>query len=197
MVNAILPTEELLSSISYRTSLNMSLRKSLSKVDKDLLFSDLELAIEFLAEQCFLMDYQNRVKSLQSCKLKCEKNLLKGNNIKIAFNDLFGIRIIVNEYQQCYPSHFRVVNMTKGKKNDDDYRGVHLYYQKDNYHYPIGIQLNTPSDRLFADLTHKHLYKKVPNELAIVLRDKFDNGLILDEKDFLKEIEKYDKGNNS
>lgn len=128
MVNAILPTEELLSSISYRTSLNMSLRKSLSKVDKDLLFSDLELAIEFLAEQCFLMDYQNRVKSLQSCKLKCEKNLLKGNNIKSAFNDLFGIRIIVNEYQQCYPSHFRVVNMTKGKKNDDGYRGVHLYY---------------------------------------------------------------------
>ena len=30
--------------------------------------------------------------------------------------------------------------MSKGKSNDDGYRGVHVYYQKDNKHYPIEIQ---------------------------------------------------------
>lgn len=193
--NSIFPSEDLLSSISYKTSLNISLKKSLSKVNKEELFRDLEIAIDYLSEKCFSISYQNRIKSLQSCILKYEKNLLKGNSIKSTFNDLLGIRIIVNEYPQSYPDYIRVVDMRSGKKNDDGYRGVHLYYQKDNYHYSVEIQINTKRDRLFADLTHKYLYKKTSNELSLLLREKFDRGLIVNEKDFLKEIERYDKGN--
>lgn len=33
--------------------------------------------------------------------------------------------------------------MSHGKANDDGYRGVHVYYQLDNFHYPIEIQYNT------------------------------------------------------
>ena len=44
--------------------------------------------------------------------------------------------------------------MSKGKSNDDGYRGVHVYYQKDNKHYPIEIQFNTYSDRQLNDWLH-------------------------------------------
>ena len=37
--------------------------------------------------------------------------------------------------------------MSKEKENDDDYRGVHVYYQKGNSHYPIEIQFNIYYDR--------------------------------------------------
>lgn len=194
--DSLLPSERLLSSISYKTSLNINLKKSLSKVNREDLFKDLEIAVDYLSEQCFSIPYQNRVKSLQSCAIKYEKNILRGNNIKSAFNDLLGFRIIVENYPTSYPGYFRVVNMIHGKKIDDGYRGVHLYYQKDNYHYPIEIQINTEKDRLFADLTHKYLYKRFSNKLSLLLRDKFDKNLILNERDFLKEIEEYDKGNS-
>lgn len=32
---------------------------------------------------------------------------------------------------------FHVADMSKGKSDDDGYRGVHLYFQKDNSYYPI------------------------------------------------------------
>lgn len=37
---------------------------------------------------------------------------------------------------------FRIADMTKGKAKDDGCRGVHLYFQVDNHHYPIEIQYN-------------------------------------------------------
>ena len=43
--------------------------------------------------------------------------------------------------------HIRIADMSKGKANDDSYRGVHVYYQASNYHYPIEIQYNTFYDR--------------------------------------------------
>lgn len=191
----IFPSENTLSSISYRTSLNISLKKSLSKISEEQLLIDIENAINYLSEKCFSINYINRIKSLQSCILKYKKNIVKGNSIMSTFNDLLGIRIIVDEYPKHYPKYVRVVDMTNGKKYDDGYRGVHLYYQKDNYHYPIEIQINTKKDRLFADLTHKYLYKRASVELSLSLRDKFDKGLINNEKEFLKELDRYDKGN--
>ena len=43
----------------------------------------------------------------------------------------------------------RLVDMSEGKFNDDGYRGVHVYFQKSNYHYPIEIQFNTYYNRQF------------------------------------------------
>ena len=41
--------------------------------------------------------------------------------------------------------------MSKGKTLDDGYRGIRVYYQKDNHHYPIGLQFYTYYDRQFND----------------------------------------------
>lgn len=34
----------------------------------------------------------------------------------------------------------RIVDMSKAKTHDE-YRGIHVYYRLNNYHYPIEIQL--------------------------------------------------------
>ena len=44
--------------------------------------------------------------------------------------------------------------MSHGKSVDDGYRGVHLYFQKDNLHYPIEIQFNTLYDRQLNNWLH-------------------------------------------
>lgn len=75
---------------------------------------------------------------------------------------------------------------------EDGYKGIHLYYQIDNEHYPIEIQLNAKKDRIFSDWTHKYLYKKVDNHICKILRGKFDNGDIKREEDFVKECEKLE-----
>lgn len=41
----------------------------------------------------------------------------------------------------AFPDYFRVVDLRRGKKIDDGYRAIHLYYQQDNLAYPIEVQL--------------------------------------------------------
>lgn len=192
-----LPSEEELRYLSYKTQLNKSLKTSLSKVSKEDLFIDLRCAIKTLNKLSSNFSLSHRVKSYQSCELKYNKNISRGNSIKSTFNDLLGIRLIVQEYPKNYPEYFRVVDMRNGKKYDDGYRGVHLYYQLDNYHYPIEIQLNTKEDRLFADWSHIYCYKRMPNEEILKLRYKFDIGEIKNERDFVKEVRNYEKNNCS
>lgn len=75
--------------------------------------------------------------------------------------------------------------MINGKANDDGYRGLHLYYQKTNKHYPIEIQINTKHDRIINDWLHVHLYKYEKNSnIGELLRKKYDNGKIKNEVDF-------------
>ena len=58
------------------------------------------------------------------------------------FNDILGFRAFCDSYSDILnfkSDEFKIVNLTSGKSNDDGYRGVHVYYQKDNSHYPIEI----------------------------------------------------------
>ena len=68
------------------------------------------------------------------------------------FNDVLGFRAVCADYSKVLKlelkNNIRIVDMLKGKTNDD-YRGNHVYYRKDNYHYPIEIQLNIHNDRQF------------------------------------------------
>lgn len=63
------------------------------------------------------------------------------------FNDILGFRSICSNYEEVLfletEDKIRVVDMSKGKTYDDGYRGVYVYYQKDNFHYPIGIQYSS------------------------------------------------------
>lgn len=82
--------------------------------------------------------------------------------------------------------------MRNGKANDDGYRGIHLYYQKSNRHYPIELQINTVKDRIFNDWLHQELYKYVSNNnIGIELRKKYDDGIITSLEDFKGELKKH------
>lgn len=54
----------------------------------------------------------------------------------------------------------RRTDMSKGKAHNDGYRGVHVYFQLSNFHYPIEIQYNTYYDRQLNNWLHKYVYKK-------------------------------------
>lgn len=81
-------------------------------------------------------------------------------------------------------------NKRKGKANDDGYRGIHLYFQKDHYHYPIEIQFMTAADKQFNEWLHIKTYKYVSdNKVGSYLRTLYDEGKIISEDDFRKELE--------
>ncbi|MCY6355269.1 hypothetical protein [Clostridium sp. ZS2-4] len=110
------------------------------------------------------------------------------------YNDLLGIRIIVSDYDEILKQNldiFRVADMRNGKVQDDGYRGIHLYYQKSNRHYPIEIQVNSEMDRKLNDWLHIHLYKHTKdNSIGVLLRKKYDNNEIKSEEEF-KEVLDY------
>ena len=75
--------------------------------------------------------------------------------------------------------------MTKGKANDDGYRGVHVYYQRDPNYYPIEIQFNTLYDRQLNNWLHDYVYKKnYPLSIGKELRKQYENGKIKNLKEF-------------
>lgn len=80
--------------------------------------------------------------------------------------------------------------MSKGKSNDDGYRGIHVYYQKDNYHYPIEIQFNTYYDRQLNDWLHDKFYKRgYDDSLGQLLRNDYENGRIRSVEDLEEVLE--------
>ena len=75
--------------------------------------------------------------------------------------------------------------MSHGNANDDGYRGVHVYYQLDNFHYPIEIQYNTYFDRQLNNWLHKYLYKKqYPLAVGAQMRTLYEQGKIKNEAEF-------------
>lgn len=75
--------------------------------------------------------------------------------------------------------------MSQGKAKDDGYRGIHIYYQLDNFHYPIEIQYNTYYDRQINNWLHKYIYKKnYENNIGCVLRQEYENAKIRTENEF-------------
>lgn len=184
----------LLDKISYQSKLGKSLKNTLRKFDKNELFEELNKMIEFYNEVLTPEFYQNRIKSLHSCMMKYDK-YYPSTEVEKAFNDILGIRIIVNNYSACdniqVPENIRVADMRNGKINDDGYRGIHLYFQKSHFHYPIEIQFMTEYDRQFNEWLHIYLYKYVKdNKIGIKLREMYDNGIITTQQQFREEMNK-------
>lgn len=80
--------------------------------------------------------------------------------------------------------------MSSGKKNDDGYRGYHIYYKKSNYHYAIEVQFFTERDYILNMWLHKYVYKYKDNMIGIKLKDLYDKGIIQNEDNFKEELEK-------
>lgn len=187
---------ERLNSISYKTQLGKSLRNTLRKFNKEDLFDELNDVITYftdlLTEEA--LPYDNRIKSLQSCSIKYDK-YYPSVEVEKVFNDLLGIRIIVEDYSVvddlCIPENVRMVDLRNGKSDDDGYRAVHLYVQKDHQHYPIEVQFMTPEDRQFNEWMHIYFYKYVDdNGVGKHLRELYENGMIQNEAQFRKELAK-------
>ena len=187
-------TIELLNQLSYKSQLGKSLKKNLHYFDKDELMKEMKNMVDWLDEQeCFsniVLDY--RIKSMDSIKLKY-KRYYPNRQVRQVFNDVLGFRAFCSDYAAVVSMEsdaFRIVDMSKGKANDDGYRGVHLYYQIDNNYYPIEIQFNTYYDRQFNDWLHKYLYKKeFDNLIGVKLRYEYESGKIVNEKQFEEVLE--------
>mgnify|MGYP004679044443 FL=1 len=131
-----------------------------------------------------------RIKSMDSIELKYNR-YYPDTQVRKMFNDILGFRAYCDDYSDVLSMKsevFKVVDMSKGKANDDGYRGVHLYYQKNNSYYPIEIQYNTYYDRQLNNWLHKYLYKrKIDNSVGRELRTQYENGNITNEEQF-KEV---------
>lgn len=180
-----------LDAISYETKLGKNLKNTLRKVDKEVLMEELNDYRLFLKKRKRLLDdYTYRIKSLQSIKLKYDR-YYPSKEIGSCFNDILGIRVIAPNYNiDLNDDNIKHVDMTNGKKNDDGYRGYHIYYKKSNYHYPIEIQFFTQRDYIFNMWLHKYVYKYKDNTIGIKLKELYDKGIILNEDAFKEELEK-------
>ncbi len=180
-----------LDSVSYETKLGKNLKNTLRKVDRNELMEELKDYRLFLKKRKdMLRDYTYRIKSIQSINLKYDR-YYPSKEINACFNDILGIRMIVDNYDiNIKNDKIRHVDMSKGKKNDDGYRGYHIYYKKSNYHYPIEVQFFTERDYIFNMWLHKYVYKYKDNSIGIKLRELYDKNIIMTEEDFKEEFNK-------
>lgn len=180
-----------LDAISYETRLGKNLKNTLRKVDKEILMEELNDYRLFLKKRRRLLDdYTYRIKSLQSIQLKYDR-YYPSKEIGSCFNDILGIRVIVKNYDiDLSDDNIKHVDMINGKKNDDGYRGYHIYYKKSNYHYPLEVQFFTERDYIFNMWLHKYVYKYKDNNIGIKLKELYDKEIINNEEEFKEALEK-------
>src|SRR6056297_3059542 len=96
------------------------------------------------------MNVSYRLKSLESLKIKWNKNIGKSKQLREVCNDSLAFRIIVNIEKERvleiikevykYKKGFEVVDFYKEHKSKDDgYRGIHLYFRLNPKTFPIEI----------------------------------------------------------
>ena len=153
------------------------------------------------------LDY--RVKSEDSILLKYER-YYPDHQARKVFNDILGFRAFCDDYKALLTlentnsqldhsnqpekggatvKKIKIVDMTQGKANDDGYRGVHVYYQESNFHYPIEIQFNTFYDRQMNNWLHDFVYKHgYPNEVGKMMLPLYECGKIKNIAEFKAEL---------
>ncbi len=175
---------EILESLSYESKLGMSFKRTLSHFSKEEVLKEIELINNwyFSLEIIDDLPLDSRIKSVSSAKMKFERYYPNATYNRV-FNDILGFRVICKSYDEVLElekeDKIRVVDMSRGKSNDDGYRGIHVYYQRDNHHYPIEIQFNTYYDRQLNDWLHDKIYKRgYDSSCGQLLRKYYENGKI-------------------
>lgn len=184
--------KSILDEISYTTTLGQSLKQiSLRKTPLETILADINM---YRSAYMNIVVQENligsRFKSEDSIIRKYEKTIRIGGGFKQCFNDVLGFRLRFDEYPNEFPEYFRVVDLRDGKKVDDGYRAIHLYYQKDNLAYPIEIQLWCADDYQFNVWSHKLVYKYYNEEVGKSLYERYKSGKINSEEEFLREMQK-------
>lgn len=180
---------DILDSLSYKTNLSVSMKRTLRHFEKEDVLEDIRNARQWYNKQEILykLPIDLRIKSIGSASIKFDR--YPNSTFSRVFNDILGFRSICSNYEEVLSleaeDKIRVVDMSKGKTHDDGYRGVHVYYQKDNTHYPIEIQFNTYYDRQFNDWMHDKFYKRgYDDKIGIILRNLYEDGKIKSSKEF-------------
>ena len=180
---------DILDSLSYKTNLSVSMKRTLRHFEKEDVLEDIRNARQWHNKQEILykLPIDLRIKSIGSASIKFDR--YPNSTFSRVFNDILGFRSICSNYEEVLSleaeDKIRVVDMSKGKTHDDGYRGVHVYYQKDNTHYPIEIQFNTYYDRQFNDWMHDKFYKRgYDDKIGIILRNLYEDGKIKSSKEF-------------
>ncbi len=187
-------SEKLLNDLSYKSNLGISLKKNPHYFDKEKLLEELfSMTVWLMCNEALdeiALDY--RIKSMDSIIGKYER-YHPDNQTRKVFNDILGFRAFCDSYDEVITLQsnvFKIVDMSNGKVKDDGYRGVHLYYQLDNHHYPIEIQFNTLYDRQLNNWLHEYVYKKsYTNDIGRKLRKKYEEGKIRTQKEFREVLE--------
>lgn len=183
-------SRETLDMLSFRSTLGQSLKQiSLRATPLETILDDIakyrSSYIDGLVQENLI---GSRFKSEDSIIRKYEKTLQTGGGFKQCFNDVLGFRLRFEEYPDAFPDYFRVVDLRRGKKIDDGYRAIHLYYQRDNLAYPIEVQLWCGKDFLFNLWSHRHVYKYQAPEVGQALYREYSCSLIQTEQDFIDRL---------
>ncbi len=180
-------SKEILDELSYTSTLGQSLKQiSLSKTPLDKIIQDIG---KYRANYVDILIQENlvgsRFKSDDSIYRKYKKTLNNHGGFKQCFNDVLGFRLHMEEYPTQFPDYFRVVDLRNGKKEDDGYRAIHLYYQRDNLAYPIEIQLWCGNDFRYNVWSHRHIYKYDDVEIGKEMYDLYSKNQISSEEEFI------------
>lgn len=190
-------SKEILDVLSYQSQLKRSLKQiSLSQTPLEEILEDIgryrASYIDVLVQENLI---GSRFKSDDSIIRKYEKTLKNNGGFKQCFNDVLGFRLKYETYPTEFPEYFRVVDLRSGKKSDDGYRAIHLYYQRDNKAYPIEIQLWCGKDYYFNMWSHRHVYKYKKPEVGKKLYEMFETGSIQKEEEFLLQLQILEENN--
>lgn len=185
-------SKEILDELSYRSTLGQSLKQiSLSKTPLEKIIQDIG---RYRANYVDILIQENligsRFKSDDSIYRKYKKTLENHGGFKQCFNDVLGFRLHIEKYPAVFPEYFRVVDLRKGKKIDDGYRAIHLYYQRDNHAYPIEIQLWCGEDFQYNIWSHRHIYKYDDARIGKEMYDFYIKNQITTEDDFINCLNK-------
>ena len=180
-------SKKILDELSYTSTLGQSLKQiSLSKTPIEKIIQDIG---RYRANYVDILIQENligsRFKSDDSIYRKYEKTLRNHGGFKQCFNDILGFRLHMQEYPVKFPEYFRVVDLRNGKKMDDGYRAIHLYYQRDNLAYPIEIQLWCGNDFQFNVWSHRHIYKYDTADIGKKMYQLYCDNEIHNEEEFI------------
>jgi hypothetical protein len=129
------------------------------------------------------IDFTHRYKEEDSIEHKFRNQTITKKINKIA-NDILGMRFILKTdtetlqaiaqefIQSCpNPSICSLADQTEGKKNDDGYKGIHIYIKPNNFVFPIEIQLWTRTHALLNEYLHDNIYKTDNHMLDETLKE--------------------------
>ena len=182
-------SKDILDKLSYKSNLGISLKRNLHYFNKEDVMNEMICFVNWLKNQPLLEDIpiDFRIKSIESISSKFDR-YYPDHQLRKVFDDILGFRAFCDSYDDVLKLDFpniRIADMTKGKANDDGYRGVHVYYQRDPNYYPIEIQFNTLYDRQLNNWLHDYVYKKnYPLSIGKELRKQYENGKIKNLEEF-------------